>query len=1103
MSPRAVSTERVSIGLPEGCPTSSPAATASDPPGSKSCCVVSPSRKEREVRKMKSVGRPPVRQWLIALLIGWVTATSIGAGEPSHVRELYVPFEDLERVLEAAGQRVFLTRQEYAKLLQQADRTADDPPPLSMALLSARYEVTVANSRAQLTGRILLETTVDRLQAVPLDLAHVGVQRATLDGQPAAIGMQDGQTVLFVSGRGRHELILEMVLPVEVTAARQKLQYRLPTAAAMQWRLVVPGDVEIRGGAEVLQREVDTAAGVTRFELLPSSGDTTLEMTLNNRLAQQQSVVVARQVIVDELTEAYERLHAIASMKMLHGASQRFRIILPDEFEVTRVSTPQMARWEVTPSGEQQILEVQLRSPESGTVVIQLTAERTAPPLTGWRMPQLQPLDVAGCVSAFGLLAEDRLRLKSLTPKGLIPIDTRTLTDRLPPSVLAADPGAPAVRPLAAYYAPQTDYSLAADLEKPPGRLDVTSNVLLTLQDAGLELHGGFALTPDAERIFDCQFSVEPGWEVTEVTCQGAELPFERFQLAGERERIRIALPQGVQPGQTVSFQFHAIKTPDGWLKDWSEQELQFPSFTVVNATTERGGLAVQVRDDLTVRPERTSGVTPLDDRNKAAFNLAEVPTALAYRYEGSPWEIQLHAERKPPRITAETYSFLKIEPGNLRANYEVFYRVLEARTRTLAFLLPETTPVELSIVGLDGTKLKSSSPQEVVDGFRRWDVQLVAPTDGLIHLAVSFQQRLDNASAAPDEGGTQLLKDYPLALIRAADVDYQSGTVAVEGSAELEVELKTDIRKVDVGELVDAAYRPGRRLLGTYGFVGDPQPIAANVSRPQGYHIPEAIVKRGELVTAVSAEGLSQTAARFLLRTKASFMEVRLPAESVVWSVLLDDKPSKPQRVEQRLLISLPPAPDATVRDLRIVYETPVSSLGMRGTITLDAPRLQLRDKDASTAMDVPLADLVWQVHAPEGFRLADSRGTVFPNWSDPETRARLAEHRSAWQQITEVATTGGPWILAARAQTDARARRSSSRSFRQSSPLSEEAIRERERRPAVTYLLRRIRRSEAGPGGGDATAGRTPIRSPRLVRIRPTDRGRFQSDRRRGGCR
>ena len=234
-----------------------------------------------------------------------------------------------------------------------------------------------------------------------------------------------------------------MVLPVEVTAARQTLRYRLPAAAAGRLHLTVPGDVEMRSGTPVLQRTLDGTAGVTRFELLPTRGPTALEMTLNNRLAQRQHVVVARQVMVDELTETYERLHVTASMQVVHGAVEQFRFLAPAGFEFTQVTAAQLARWQVSQDGDGSILEVLLRGPETGTVLLQITAERLAPALAGWRMPQLRPLDVAGSVSVLGLLAEDRLRLNTLTPQGLIPINAQTLTDRLPPGVLAAEPGAP------------------------------------------------------------------------------------------------------------------------------------------------------------------------------------------------------------------------------------------------------------------------------------------------------------------------------------------------------------------------------------------------------------------------------------------------------------------------------------------------------------------------------------------------------------------------------------------------------------------------------------------------------------------------------------
>ena len=95
---------------------------------------------------------------------------------------------------------------------------------------------------------------------------------------------------LFVAGKGRHELTLEMVTPIETSAALQTLNFQLPTPAATRMRLNVPGDVEVRSGVAVASRTYDTADDVTRFELLPRPGPVSPVMTLNNRLLQTRRV---------------------------------------------------------------------------------------------------------------------------------------------------------------------------------------------------------------------------------------------------------------------------------------------------------------------------------------------------------------------------------------------------------------------------------------------------------------------------------------------------------------------------------------------------------------------------------------------------------------------------------------------------------------------------------------------------------------------------------------------------------------------------------------------------------------------------------------------
>ncbi len=112
--------------------------------------------------------------------------------------------------------------------------------------------------------------------------------------------------------------------------------------------------MEIKGGADVVSRAVDEAAKLTRFELLPREGDTSLVMTLNSHLQRQQRAVVARSVLVDEVTQAYEKLHATVSLEILYRAVDQFRFVVPEGFEITEVDSPLLARWDVQARGRPQ-----------------------------------------------------------------------------------------------------------------------------------------------------------------------------------------------------------------------------------------------------------------------------------------------------------------------------------------------------------------------------------------------------------------------------------------------------------------------------------------------------------------------------------------------------------------------------------------------------------------------------------------------------------------------------------------------------------------------------------------------------------------------------
>jgi hypothetical protein len=94
---------------------------------------------------------------------------------------------------------------------------------------------------------------------------------------------------------------------------------------------------------------------------------------------------------------------------------------------------------------------------------------------------------------------------------------------------------------------------------------------------------------------------------------------------------------------------------------------------------------------------------------------------------------------------------------------------------------------------------------------------------------------------------------------------------------------------------------------------------------------------------------------------------------------VNLDGRPIAPQQDGDRLLLDLPASAQGAVRDLQIVYETPVASLALYGNVGTEAPRLWLRADGDAKPREIETADVFWQLVLPEGHRLVRSTGTVF----------------------------------------------------------------------------------------------------------------------------
>jgi hypothetical protein len=916
---------------------------------------------------------------LVSLIGSYVSlgGVLIAQAPAQPMRELFVPFEELDVLLGDDTRRVYMTRDEYEELLSKARVEPDKTPPAKLALLVADYQAEIGEARATIRGDLQIEVLDGGVQVLVLPFSGVGVRGALLDDSPASLAKNDqGQTLLFVDGVGKHRLTLDLVMPVATDAAQQTLQFQIPTAPTGELNLSVPGNIEIKSGAALVSREFDAASGTTTFKILPTAAPMSMVMSLNNRKLRDQSTVVSRGVIIAEVTQAYERLHATMSMGVLNGAIDEFRFAIDDDLEVSSVSSELLSRWSIDKVEGKQQLVVTLRTPTTERTVVNVRLDRTTRNLESWRIPKFEPVGVAGYSSIVGLLSEDRLSVSAIEPTSLITIDSTLLTAALPTSLLSSEAGAPKLNAITTYYAPESKYSLTSKFVVKSPRVVVGSNTLVTVSDRGLEVDGGFTLMPQNEKLFFFEFECPAAWTINWVkTANQQLLKFDRFtppDATAQFVRIRVTLTSGIAAGSQQAILFRAQHTPDNWFTKWTAESIALPNFQVLNTENQYGAVAVALQDDLQATPATTEGLLVMNIEEKERFQFAEYDTAVAYRFETPAWSATMNVTRTTPRAVAQVLSFFQVSPDALSAHSEIAYDIKQARVQGVAFTLPESTPAEVTIRGIGDTAVKETS-SSLVDGRRLWTVQLAERRSGLVRLAIDFTQPLN--SEKPTE--------FTLPIARGQDVAYQSGTIAVEGHPELEIEMIQNPRAVDIGELVDAEYQVGKHLIGVFGYVGNVDTTIAKVSRRPVHRLPTTIVERAELVTLISVHGVSQTAGRFRLRTKAAYIESRLPAGARLWSVILDGKPALPHREQDRVLIALPPNKQLTSRDLQLVFETPTNEVILRGEIDILAPTLFEREDEASENMPIPIADLKWDLVLPHGYRIAINDGSMHSSGS------------------------------------------------------------------------------------------------------------------------
>ncbi|QDV24369.1 hypothetical protein [Aureliella helgolandensis] len=943
-----------------------------------------------------------LRSVLVGCCICWFSSVAALAqpqleSEPElPTRELYVPIEQLEALLQGSPERVYLSREEFDQLIVDARKIEQPELPFRASIVAANYRARLIAQSAVLQGSLTIDVLADGLQAIPLALQGVRILRANLDSSPAQLLQQEAGVILvFVEGVGQHTLELEMVSEVSNEDIQQKLSLALPTTPTSQLELQVPGNVEIESGVAVLNRVVNEASGTTSFDVLCSADPMQIVFSLNNRELHEHTTVALQAVLLEEITEDYEHLHATLAMKVIHGAAEELRFHVDESLEVHSVTGEELSRWSIERTEERSVLVLQLQHPITTQTSFNVRLDRKRPQLGKWHMPEFSPQEVSDFRAVLGIVVEDKLQIANILPEELVPIDVDILSAALSTTLLAEQSSVSKRTAVAAFYTAGKPYAISAMLSPLAPRLTVESQTCVVVSDEMQKSEVSFTLHREHEDLFHFDIEMPTNWSVNQVRFpDGENLKYDNVSQQG-KTRIRVQFPKGIEPGSSAMVQLIAHYHPVGWLDNWQTQPLVLPFFSVVDAYHQQGIVSLKMQDDLQAEPVNIQNMAVLDNSQLKTLLVEEKETKLAYRFSENTWHGEFVVRRTAPRLTARVLNFVTISPQSAALHSELLVLIHQSSVQQIQFSLPESTPPEVGIQGLGGTVVKETTSR-IENGRRRWTVELGKPHRGTVRLAVDLALTIRAESA-----------ELELPTARVEHIDYQSGGVAVEGHPELDLEIQEHPRAVDIGEFVDAEYQVGKRLLGAFGYLAEADKVVVKIARRPHFELPATIVQKAALVTILSAQGRLQTAARYRMSTKASYLDFLLPQDSILWSISLDGAPALPQRIGERVSVAIPVQDAARLRDLQIVYQSPCSALKFRSPVNFLTPQLHERFGESPETRLVPVADLAWELILPHGYQLSRVAGqSLHGNAKSPSSLIPMLWKFSGGQQI---GTLGG----------------------------------------------------------------------------------------------
>ncbi|MAG94209.1 MAG: hypothetical protein CMJ48_10715 [Planctomycetaceae bacterium] len=881
--------------------------------------------------------------------------------QPLQAPNVWVPYEDFVKLWNAAHPDKPLSPKQPAQAL------------VTEASYSAKLDATddgTDKSRVTVDARFTLYSFNETQVTLPLPLRAVAVSNARIDGKPAAIRPQakTGRFEVVLEGTGVRSL--ELTFSVKVDGNAKAGRFTLPLSAAPSGLLSfeLPNEdaaVRVTGAAQGFRRK--TADGRTIAEVPVDRGG---NLTLSWQPAQSgdamAAIVHATSTTALSVEDAGIRISSQVEFKVPKGSISDVTMTLPDDVRLRKISGADVGGWEIAGEDEQRVLHVFLRRPvtDATTLLFELFREaEISEDFETTDFPAFGPRSVTRDTGIVGIFAGGQFSVRPGETTGVSQINATSfpgiqsvaLPTKVPVLAYRHISGSFTLPFRVARRTPQSTGLADHEIRLGTRKQFVASYFDVTLTESP---RGSLAIQlPSDLLLTSVSATDQKDWYVNDDELFGRMLTIE-FQQP-RTGSVQVAL-LGNRPRQPAA--------PSGQI------EVPYP----LDMERLKTSLAIHVDDVYEANVTEAEGWRSLDPNRLPARLRGAGVERIRFAFETAntePSPVELALKRAQAEFSAQSASVVTVTDTFIAYTIALRWEIEKAAVDSLSFTGPEWLEGRLS---LQGENIQQMHEERQPDGRIRWNVALRDPQRGPLFAMASATLPPSSSvvrgpviefdRAEPGQEAAPLARQrHHFVLINQSD-----GQMTLGDGASLEAVRAEDLQPIVLPPDVVAQAAEILRVRQA-GFA--PLWSIQHFTQQQGA---PASVNIADLTSVIAADGTWRCQATYTIKNRSrQFLALRLPADSMVLSVFVKDRPARPVLTKRDgatlHLIALPKTSEADLSfQARVILAGRFGSGGLPRTarvkaseLDLPAPHVVTRKEDA--ALGIPVAKTLWTVYLPE----------------------------------------------------------------------------------------------------------------------------------------